>query len=58
MRIVWNLIAFKPVYEQLKRLIHQEWETTLQGTTDRDGRFTFRGFSATIAWFSMCRGVR
>jgi hypothetical protein len=34
----------KPVYEQLKRLIHEEWKTTLHATTDNDGRFTFRGF--------------
>jgi GH35 family endo-1,4-beta-xylanase len=34
----------KPVYEQLKRLIHQEWKTALAATTDNDGRFTFRGF--------------
>jgi hypothetical protein len=34
----------KPVYEQLKRLIHEEWKTRLSGTTDADGRFAFRGF--------------
>jgi GH35 family endo-1,4-beta-xylanase len=34
----------KPVYEQLQRLIHQEWKTALSATTDNDGRFTFRGF--------------
>jgi GH35 family endo-1,4-beta-xylanase len=37
----------KPVYEQLKRLIHEEWKTTLHTTTDNDGRFTFRGFYGT-----------
>ena len=34
----------KPVYEQLKRLIHDEWTTRLAGTTDPSGRFAFRGF--------------
>jgi GH35 family endo-1,4-beta-xylanase len=34
----------KPVYEQLKRLIHEEWKTELHATTDNDGRFSFRGF--------------
>jgi GH35 family endo-1,4-beta-xylanase len=34
----------KPVYEQLKRLIHEEWKTRASGTTDADGRFDFRGF--------------
>jgi len=34
----------KPVYDQLKRLIHQEWKTALHATTDNDGRITFRGF--------------
>jgi len=34
----------KPVYEQLKRLIHQEWTTRLSTQTDAEGRCTFRGF--------------
>lgn len=34
----------KPVYERLKRLIHEEWKTRISGTTDADGRLTFRGF--------------
>lgn len=34
----------KPVYEQLKRLIHEEWKTALHTATDHDGRFSFRGF--------------
>ena len=37
----------KPVYEQLKRLIHQEWTTSLAATTDAAGRFAFRGFCGT-----------
>jgi endo-1,4-beta-xylanase len=34
----------KPVYEQLKRLIHEEWKTRLDVTTDTAGRLAFRGF--------------
>jgi GH35 family endo-1,4-beta-xylanase len=34
----------KPVYNQLKRLIHDEWLTRLTLTTDADGRLAFRGF--------------
>jgi len=37
----------KPVYEQLQRLIHQEWQTQLAATTDADGRIAFRGFRGT-----------
>lgn len=37
----------KPVYEQLKRLIHEEWRTKVSGTTDAEGRFAFRGFLGT-----------
>ena len=34
----------KPVYEQLKRLIHEEWTTRATSTTDDDGWFACRGF--------------
>jgi len=34
----------KPAYDQLKHLIHNEWMTRLEGTTDRRGQFAFRGF--------------
>ncbi|MCY2986674.1 MAG: endo-1,4-beta-xylanase [Planctomycetota bacterium] len=34
----------KPVYEQLRRLIHEEWKTSATATTDDEGRFTCRGF--------------
>lgn len=34
----------KPVYEQLKRLIHEQWKTRAAAMTDDDGRFSFRGF--------------
>jgi hypothetical protein len=34
----------KPVYEQLQRLIHEEWTTRTNGTTDAAGLFACRGF--------------
>ncbi|MCX7887184.1 MAG: endo-1,4-beta-xylanase [Verrucomicrobiae bacterium] len=34
----------KPAYEQLRSLIREEWMTRLEGKTDRNGRFMFRGF--------------
>ena len=34
----------KPVFETLRRLIAQEWRTTLSTKTDADGRVAFRGF--------------
>ena len=34
----------KPVYEQLKQLIHEEWKTRAPATTDATGQFSFRGF--------------
>jgi endo-1,4-beta-xylanase len=34
----------KPVYDELRRLIHEEWRTNAAGTTDEAGRFAFRGF--------------
>lgn len=37
----------KPVYEQLQRLIHQEWKTRLTATTDAAGHVDFRGFLGT-----------
>ena len=37
-------MSSKPVYEQLKQLIHEEWKTRVSATTDADGRFSFRGF--------------
>jgi hypothetical protein len=37
----------KPVYEQLKRLIHEEWKTKASGTTDGEGRLSLRGFWGT-----------
>ncbi|MHB8951796.1 MAG: endo-1,4-beta-xylanase [Pirellulaceae bacterium] len=37
----------KPVYEQLKQLIHEEWKTKTSGTSDAEGRFAFRGFLGT-----------
>jgi GH35 family endo-1,4-beta-xylanase len=37
----------KPVYEQLKRLIYEEWKTKASGTTDGEGRFSVWGFLGT-----------
>ena len=37
----------KPVYEQIKHLIHDEWTTRLAGTTDTAGQLAFRGFRGT-----------
>ena len=34
----------KPVYTRLKRLIHDQWKTRLDTTTDEQGGVTFRGF--------------
>jgi GH35 family endo-1,4-beta-xylanase len=34
----------KPAYTALDHLINQEWKTRLDGRTDSDGRFRFRGF--------------
>jgi hypothetical protein len=34
----------KPVYEQLRQLIHEQWKTRASGTTDDDGHFAFQGF--------------
>jgi endo-1,4-beta-xylanase len=34
----------KPVYEALKRLIHEEWTTDIAGETDVNGKFEFTGF--------------
>jgi GH35 family endo-1,4-beta-xylanase len=37
----------KPVYDQLKHLIHDEWTTRVSGTTDVSGQFAFHGFRGT-----------
>ncbi len=34
----------KPVYEQIRKLVHEEWKSNLSGVTDKNGRFEFRGF--------------
>jgi len=34
----------KPVYEELKKLIHQEWMTRTAGASNAGGQFSFRGF--------------
>ncbi len=47
----------KPVYEQLHRLIHQEWQTCLSGATDAGGRFAFRGFRGAYQVSIRVRGT-
>ena len=34
----------KPAYEELKKMIHQEWMTRAAGGSDAAGQFAFRGF--------------
>lgn len=34
----------KPVYDELRRLIHTEWNTRVSGQADREGHCAFRGF--------------
>jgi len=46
----------KPVYEKIKRLIHEEWTTRLEGATDSSGRFAFRGFRGTYQIVATARG--
>ena len=48
----------KPVYEQLKRLIHEEWTTRLDATTDAGGRLAFRGFCGTYRLTADRGGVK
>ena len=44
----------KPVYAALRKLIHEEWHTRVEGKTDGAGRLSFRGFfgqyQATASW--------
>jgi hypothetical protein len=34
----------KPAYERLRRLIRERWWTEVEGRSDAEGRFVFRGF--------------
>ncbi|MFO1500510.1 MAG: endo-1,4-beta-xylanase [Verrucomicrobiota bacterium] len=34
----------KPVYDGLRQLIHRQWHTQVEGTTDASGRLALRGF--------------
>ena len=34
----------KPAYEALRRLIHEEWHTRVEGQSNQAGRFACRGF--------------
>jgi GH35 family endo-1,4-beta-xylanase len=46
----------KPAYEQLLRLIHEEWWTRETGETDAAGRYAFRGFRGTYTVKAQVRG--
>ena len=47
----------KPVYEQLKRLIHEEWKTTASGNHGSPtADLTFRGFCGTYRLVLDVRG--
>jgi GH35 family endo-1,4-beta-xylanase len=55
----------KPAYEQLRRLIREEWHTRMTGRTDLEGKLAFRGFygsyslttdSAAVQSFSVSKG--
>ena len=35
----------KPVYSALKKLIHEEWHTHVEGKTDANGKITFAAFA-------------
>ena len=48
----------KPVYNQLKHLIHTQWKTRTAGKTDAAGRFTFRGFHGTYRIVAEAKGSR
>ena len=37
----------KPAYTALRQLLRREWRTEVEGVTDADGRFRFRGFHGT-----------
>jgi len=39
-----NDLSPKPAYDRLRRLIWEEWQTSLEGRTGEDGRFEFDGF--------------
>jgi GH35 family endo-1,4-beta-xylanase len=47
----------KPVYDQLKHLIHEEWTTRVSGTTDASGQLAFRGFRGTYK-VTVTKGVQ
>jgi len=39
----------KPVYEALRKLIHEEWQTKVDAKTDANGEITLRGFYGRYA---------
>jgi GH35 family endo-1,4-beta-xylanase len=39
----------KPVYDALRKLIHEDWHTRVEAKTDAEGRVAFRGFFGRYA---------
>ena len=48
----------KPVYEQLKRLIHEEWKTALHATTDRRRPVRLPWFLRDVSVGAGCAGAK
>jgi GH35 family endo-1,4-beta-xylanase len=48
----------KPVYHELKRLIHNRWNTRFEGNTDAAGRLAFCGFFGTYRIVVQAQGQR
>jgi GH35 family endo-1,4-beta-xylanase len=44
-------LSEKKVYNELYKLIHETWHTSLEGHTNESGAFDFRGFSGTYDVF-------
>lgn len=47
--LVDDNIAPKPAYAALDKLINHEWKTQFAGTTDAEGKCTFRGYAGDYA---------
>ncbi len=48
----------KPVYLALRKLIHETWHTSAEGSSDARGRFAFRGFFGRYRITAEARGKR
>ncbi|MBN2253602.1 MAG: glycoside hydrolase, partial [Kosmotogaceae bacterium] len=38
-------LSIKPIFDELKKLIHEEWKTTVRLETDISGKVAFNGFA-------------